>query len=146
MERGNLAGVSPEVLDSVARALQLDDAETEHLHHLARAAASVAIRRRIRTIQAAIPPSLQRFLDAITGAPAWVRDQRADILATNPLGRALLAPMLDDPTNQNNIARFTFFSPAFQIFYPDWSKLRTTSWRPCAPPPGRTRTTSASPT
>ncbi len=30
-------------------------------------------------------PSLQRLLDAITGAPAWVANQRADILATNPL-------------------------------------------------------------
>ena len=122
MERGNLAGVSPEVLDSVARALQLDDAETEHLHDLARAAAPALIRRRARTAEGNLRPSLQRLLGAITGAPAWVRDQRADILATNPLGRALLAPMLDDPTNQHNLARFTFFSPASRIFYPDWEQ------------------------
>lgn len=78
------------------------------------------IRPRARATDAAIRPSLQRLLDAITGAPAWVANQRADILATNPLGRALLAPMLDDPANQQNSARFTFFSPASRIFYPDW--------------------------
>src|SRR3954447_19150315 len=38
LERGNLAGVSPAVLDAVARALQLDDAERAHLLALTRAA------------------------------------------------------------------------------------------------------------
>jgi hypothetical protein len=51
-----------------------------------------------------------------------VVNERTDILATNPLGRALLAPMLDDPTSRGNIARFTFFSPASRIFYPDWEQ------------------------
>jgi transcriptional regulator with XRE-family HTH domain len=119
MERGNLAGVSPEVLDAVAGALKVDDAETEHLHDLARAAAPMAIRRRARTPEATVRPSLQRFLDAITGAPVWVANQRADILATNPLGRALLAPMLNDPTNRQNNARFIFLRPASRTFYPD---------------------------
>ena len=38
LERGGLAGVSPSVLDAIARALQLDDAERAHLFHLAHAA------------------------------------------------------------------------------------------------------------
>ncbi|MDQ1622182.1 MAG: hypothetical protein QOH19_600 [Actinomycetota bacterium] len=38
LERGNLAGVSDEVLEAVAHALRLDDAETAHLFDLARAA------------------------------------------------------------------------------------------------------------
>jgi hypothetical protein len=100
-----------------------------------------AVRRRTRTTEATVRPSLQRLLDAITGAPAWVANQRTDILATNPLGRALFAPMLDDLANQHNIARFTFLSPASRTFYPDWRKVRTTSWRPSAPPPSGTRTT-----
>lgn len=120
MERGNLAGVSPEVLDALARALRLDDAETEHLHDLARAANPSPSRRRARPAQSTIRPSLQRFLDAITGAPAWIVNQRADILATNPLARALLAPMLDDPDTRNNSARFIFLSPAARTFYPQW--------------------------
>ncbi|TPW76712.1 helix-turn-helix transcriptional regulator [Schumannella sp. 10F1B-5-1] len=42
IERGNLAGVSDEVVDALARALQLDDAETAHLYDLARAAHDAA--------------------------------------------------------------------------------------------------------
>jgi transcriptional regulator with XRE-family HTH domain len=120
MERGMLAGVSPEVLDALARALQLDDAEAEHLRDLARAAGPAPLRPRPRAPETAVRPSLQRLLDAITDAPAWVANPRSDILAVNALGRALLAPVLDDPANQRNNARFTFFNPASRIFYPDW--------------------------
>ncbi|MER5802115.1 helix-turn-helix transcriptional regulator [Streptomyces mirabilis] len=122
MERGNLAGVSAEVLGALARALQLDDAETDHLHDLARAATPVPNNRRPRPTESTVRPSLQRFLDALTGAPAWIANQRSDILATNHLGRALLAPMLDDPDNQDNNARFIFLSPASRNFYPDWEQ------------------------
>lgn len=51
-----------------------------------------------------------------------VANQRKDVLATNALARALMAPMFDDPGNQNNLARFTFFSPASRSFYPDWEQ------------------------
>lgn len=120
MERGTLAGVSPEVLDAVARALQLDEAETEHLHDLARSAGPAPRRTRSRAASATVRPSLQRVLDAITGAPAWVTNPRKDTLATNALGRALLAPMLEDPASDGNNARFTFLNPAARMFYPDW--------------------------
>lgn len=119
MERGTLTGVSPEVLDAVARALQLDEAETEHLHDLARAAGPAPLRARSRTAATTVRPSLQRLLDAITGAPAWVTNPRKDTLATNALGRALLAPMLNDPASEGNSARFTFLNPAARIFYPE---------------------------
>lgn len=122
MERGNLTGVSPEILDSVARALHLDEAETAHLQDLARSATPALARRRPRTAEGAVRPSLQRLLDAVTGAPAWVANQRKDVLATNALARALMASMLDDPSNANNLARFTFFSPASRSFYPDWEQ------------------------
>ena len=79
-------------------------------------------RRRPRTAEGTVRPSLQRLLDAVTGAPAWVANQRKDVLATNALARALMAPMLDDPSNGNNLARFTFFSPASRSFYPDWEQ------------------------
>ncbi|MFD7733932.1 helix-turn-helix transcriptional regulator [Kitasatospora phosalacinea] len=127
IERGHLAGVSPEVLDALARALRLDDAETEHLHDLARAANPAPARRRARPAPETVRPSLQRFLDAITAAPAWIVDQRADILATNPLARALLAPLLDDPDARGNTARFTFLSPAARTFYPQWERTADAS-------------------
>lgn len=122
MERGNLAGVSPELLDALARALHLDDAETEHLHDLAKAAAPVSPRRRTRVTASTVSPTLQRFLDAITETPAWVNNQRGDFVTGNALGRALLAPMLDDPASRGNNALWTFLSPASRLYYPDWEK------------------------
>ncbi|MDN5617323.1 MAG: helix-turn-helix transcriptional regulator [Kocuria sp.] len=121
MERGDLAGVSLEVLDALARALQLDEAETDHLADLAQAAAPTPPRhRRSKPTPQTVEPTLQRFLDAVTGAPMWVRDRRLDFVAANPLGRALYAPMLDDPANRGNTARFTFLNPASHVFFPDW--------------------------
>jgi transcriptional regulator with XRE-family HTH domain len=88
IERGNLAGVSEQVLDAIARALQLDDAERTHLFDLARAANASPSARRRPTAQR-VRPGVQRVLDAMTSAPAWIRNGRADVLAANPLARAL---------------------------------------------------------
>ena len=94
LERGNLSGVSETVLEALARALQLDDAERAHLFDLARAAQTLAATRR-RPAPQRVRPSVQRMLDAMTGAPAFVRNGRMDILAANRLG---LRPLLGDCT------------------------------------------------
>ncbi|MBK3381747.1 helix-turn-helix transcriptional regulator [Streptomyces sp. DEF147AK] len=123
LERGHLAGVSPAVLEAVARALQLDDAEREHLLNLARAAdGSDALARPRRRTTRQWPPhrSLQWTLDAVTGGPAFVRHGRMDVLAANPLARAFYADVYADPHNQANLARFNFLDPASRRFYPDW--------------------------
>jgi transcriptional regulator with XRE-family HTH domain len=121
LERGNLAGASESVLDALARALQLDEAERAHLFDLARAAnASPSSRRRPSSNR--IRPGVQRVLDAMTGAPAWIRNGRADVLATNALGRALYAPVFDVPARPANTARFTFLSPRAKEFYRDWDR------------------------
>src|SRR5215211_9101217 len=88
LERGNLGGVSEGVLEALARALQLDEAERAHLFDLARAAGPTARTRRRPTKQR-VRPSVQHMLDAITDAPALVQNGRLDILAANPLARAL---------------------------------------------------------
>jgi hypothetical protein len=56
------------------------------------------------------------------GAPAWIRNGRADVLAANSLGRALYAPVFDDPVRPANTARFTFLSPQAREFYRDWDR------------------------
>ncbi|MEU6089586.1 helix-turn-helix transcriptional regulator [Streptomyces sp. NPDC047085] len=119
LERGNLSGVSESVLDALSRALRLDDAERAHLFDLARTANTTrrAPRRR-RSEQ--VRPALQALLDAMTEAPAFVRNGRLDLLATNRLGRALYAPVHDDPTRPVNLARFRFLNPRARDFYPDW--------------------------
>ncbi|MCG2798559.1 MAG: helix-turn-helix transcriptional regulator [Cellulomonas sp.] len=116
MERGNLAGVSEEILESLAEALQLDDAERGHLFDLAHAAnASGAARSRARrTPTPVLRPAVQRVVDALD-APAFVRNGRLDVLGTNLLGRALYAPLYDSPTRTPgtpvNTARFQFLDP-----------------------------------
>ncbi|ACU86884.1 Helix-turn-helix protein [Brachybacterium faecium DSM 4810] len=120
MERGDLAGVSAEVLDSVAQALRLDEAERDHLDDLARAAGPRPMRRRKKACEKGVTPAFQRFLDAVTGAPVWVRDRRMDFVAANALGRALYVPLFEDPSGRANTARFTFLDPAARLFFPDW--------------------------
>jgi len=123
LERGAIAGVSASVLDAIARALQLDDAERAHLFHLAHAAdgTSAGMRPRRRPGKRWTPrPGLQWILDRYT-APAIVRNGRMDLLATNHLGRAMHAAVYDAAGGQPNFARFTFLNVApARDFYPDW--------------------------
>ncbi|MET9777915.1 helix-turn-helix transcriptional regulator [Streptomyces sp. NPDC006367] len=125
LERGNLAGVSPAVLEAVARALQLDDAERAHLLHLAHAADgtdALTRPRRRSTKQWKAHRSLQWTLDAVTAGPAFVRNGRMDLLAANELARAFYADVYANPHNQANLARFQFLDPASRRFYPDWDQ------------------------
>jgi transcriptional regulator with XRE-family HTH domain len=122
MERGDLRGVAPEILESVAQALRLDEAETDHLHDLARSATLQRPPRSSARPEQTVRPGLQRFVDAITGAPVWVRDRRMDIVTGNSLGMALYRPVLDDSDGRGNTARFMFFSPAARTFFPDWEQ------------------------
>jgi transcriptional regulator with XRE-family HTH domain len=129
MERGNLASASDAVLDGVANALQLDEAEREHLLALARAAGPSAHRRRHRPTPTAVRPVVQQVLDAITDAPAWVRNARHDILAMNPLSRALYSPVLNSAvagaTNRRpaNTTRFLYLDPAAREFFVDYERM-----------------------
>jgi transcriptional regulator with XRE-family HTH domain len=122
LERGHVSGVSKSVLEALARALQLDDAERAHLSDLARTANPVAAPRRRRPVQQRVRPVIQSILDAI-GTPALLRNERADYLAANRLGRALYAPMFESPEQPANSARFTFLDPAAMTFYPDWDHV-----------------------
>ena len=126
LERGNLSGVSETVLEALARALQLDDAERAHLFDLARATQSVSRPRR-RPAPKGVRPSVQRMLDAMTGAPAFVRNGRMDILAANRLGHALYSEMFSDPRRPANTARFVFLDPRAPAFYVDWEQVSTDS-------------------
>src|SRR4051794_38022694 len=127
LERGSIAGASGSVLDALARALQLDDAERGHLFHLAQAADGIlaGMRPRRRTSRTwTPPPSLLWVLERFT-APALVRNGRMDLLATNHLGRAMHEAVYTAPSSVAssvpNFARFTFLDvDAAHDFYPDW--------------------------
>lgn len=121
LERGAIGGASPEVLNAIAKALCLDDAERAHLFDLAHAASPVARSPRRRSAKCWTPhASLQWTLDAVTAGPAFVRNGRMDLLAANALGRAFYQDVYDMPGQTPNIARFTFLDRRSYDFYPDW--------------------------
>jgi transcriptional regulator with XRE-family HTH domain len=129
LERGAIAGVSASVLDALARALQLDDAERAHLFHLAHAAdgTSAGMRARRRPTKQWTPrPSLQWVLDKFS-APALVRNGRMDLLAVNHLGRAIHASLYESAAGgRPNFARYTFLDDDSHGFYPDWEEAADT--------------------
>jgi transcriptional regulator with XRE-family HTH domain len=122
LERGNASGVSETVLESLARALQLNDVERAHLFDLARAQQTTAPRRRPRA-QRRVRPAVQQMLDAMTTVPAFVRNARLDILGANRLGRALYSNHFDSPDQPTNTARFVFLDPRATAFYVDWERV-----------------------
>jgi transcriptional regulator with XRE-family HTH domain len=90
LEGGNLTGVSDSVLEALVRALQLDEGERAHLFDLARAAntSAAAVARGRRRPAPHLRPAVQRLLDAMTMAPAYVRNGRLDVSArTSSAGR-----------------------------------------------------------
>lgn len=121
LERGNASGVSDGVLEALADALQLDDAERAHLFDLARAASPMPSRRLRRPSAQQVRPVVQRIVDSIS-SPATLSNMRGDYLTANALGRALYAPLFDSAEQPPNSARFTFLDPAAQQFFPDWEK------------------------
>jgi transcriptional regulator with XRE-family HTH domain len=124
LERGNLTGVSDGVLEALVRALHLDEAERVHLFDLARAANTDATSARVRRRPAAqLRAGVQRLLDAMSMAPAYVRNGRLDVLGANALGRAVFAPLFDTAARVPNVARFMFLDPAAQSFYLDWENV-----------------------
>lgn len=120
LERGDLSGVSDGVLEALARALQLDDAERSHLLDLARSARPSQRAPRRRTKSPIIRPNVQWILDSMSGAAAAVFDGRHDVLAANSLGRALFSPMYDGADGTPNVLRFMFLDRAAPDFYDDW--------------------------
>ncbi|MFF7173136.1 helix-turn-helix transcriptional regulator [Streptomyces pseudovenezuelae] len=123
MERGSLAGASDGVLDALASALQLDEAERDHLFHLARQSRSPSRPRRRRPA-VTVRSTLQQVLDAISDAPAWIGNGRYDVLAMNQLARALYSPVLAEPRRPANTARFVYLNAeAARDFFVDHDRI-----------------------
>jgi transcriptional regulator with XRE-family HTH domain len=125
LERGDMSGASGSVLEALARALRLDEAERAHLFDLARAAQPAATTPRRRSTRQRVRPAAQQILDAMTGAAAFVRNDRLDILAGNPLGYALYSEMFVGPARPVNTARFVFLDARAREFYVDWERAAT---------------------
>ncbi len=123
LERGNMSGVSDSVLDALANALRLDEAERAHLRDLARAAQPEVAPRRPRHSRKPVRPPIQRVLDSMTHGAAHVTNERLDILASNTLNRALYWDLLGaDRELPVNAPRYIFLDPRAREFYADWER------------------------
>lgn len=120
LERGNVGSVSESVLEGVAHALQLDEAERDHLYRLVRTASTRKPSRRTPS-RTRVRPTIQRMLDLMP-APAYLRNGRFDVLAANAIGRALYSPLYDESDHPNS-ARFAFLNPAAAEFFTDYDKV-----------------------
>jgi transcriptional regulator with XRE-family HTH domain len=122
LERGNATGVSDSVLDGLAHALQLDDAERAHLEDLLRTAGASRQPRR-RPPRRRVRPTVQRILDSMALTPAFVLNGRGDVLAANDLGAALFSPIFSGAARPANITCFLFLDPAAHAFFRDYNKV-----------------------
>jgi transcriptional regulator with XRE-family HTH domain len=122
LEQGRSRSASTDVLDALATALQLDDAERQHLHQLGRP--QPAGRRR-RPRPQIVEPATLRLLDLLDEvcSPAFVLGRRLDVLAHNRIAGALITEFRELPAAQRNQARFVFFDPHARELYSDWAQV-----------------------
>jgi transcriptional regulator with XRE-family HTH domain len=121
VERGQVRGVSDDVLEAITRALRLDETERAHLLDLVHAAKARPARR--RPTPEKVRPGVQRLLDAMTEAAAFVRNGRLDILTANRLGYALYSDAFVEPARPVNLARFVFLDARSRVFYRNWDRI-----------------------
>ncbi|MGY3567751.1 helix-turn-helix transcriptional regulator [Sinomonas sp. RB5] len=122
LERGKVSGASREVLEAVARALQLDDDERDHLFDLVRIAHRRSPRKKTPN-RSTVRPGIQRVLDSID-APAFVQNARLDRLASNLIGRALYSLPADGSRDRYNYAHYLFLDQRSARFHRDYDNAK----------------------
>jgi transcriptional regulator with XRE-family HTH domain len=123
LERGDAIGVSESVIEGIAHALELDEAERAHLLDLLRTAGTPSRARRRRSpATQRIRPTIERLVESMPGIPAVVLNGRLDVLALNALGRALFSPLYGTSDRMNN-ARIVFLDPQAASFFREWEKV-----------------------
>ncbi|MGX1477090.1 UNVERIFIED_CONTAM: transcriptional regulator with XRE-family HTH domain [Streptomyces canus] len=118
LEQGNGRNVSAEVLDAIARALRLTDAERAHLTHLAKPKQHKK-KTTARTEQ--VRGSIRQLLDSIN-VPAYVSGRRSDIVAWNRMAAAVFGDWAELPAQERNWARMIFLRPEYQNLFVPWEQ------------------------
>lgn len=118
LEQGRMITPSPGVLDAIARALDLDAVGRAHLGNLI-GATPARTSRTTPSVQR-VRPGLHQLLDALTSQPAMILGRRMDILASNPLARALFSDFDALIPRDRNYARWLFLDTAAHELFIDW--------------------------
>jgi transcriptional regulator with XRE-family HTH domain len=115
LEQGRDRNPSVQVLESLARVLQLDATATDYLLGLGSPRPRSRTRRPRREV---VPPQIAQLLGVI-GLPAFVEGRFLDVLAVNGLMTAL------QPTVRvgENRIRSLFLDPAERALFPEWEEL-----------------------
>ena len=119
LEQGNGRHVSAEVLDAIARALRLSDAEHAHLTHLAKPKQHKK-KPAVRAQQ--VRGTLRTLLDTMDGVPALVVGRRGDILVWNRMAAAVFGDWSELPAQEQNWARLVFLRPDYRDLFVDWER------------------------
>ncbi|MDX6241398.1 MAG: hypothetical protein QOG10_6222, partial [Kribbellaceae bacterium] len=124
LEQSLSQNASDDVLDAIARALQLSDDETMHLRNLAR---PTRRKRRTASRPEAARPATKQLIEAIEGVAAVVMDRRSDVLAWNELGHQLLVGHYDADSpysaeTRPNLTRMLFLDPHTRELYSRWDE------------------------
>ncbi|MGW0080591.1 helix-turn-helix domain-containing protein [Streptomyces sp. NPDC003393] len=118
LEQGNGQGVSAEVLDSIARALRLTDAEYAHLTHLAKP----KHKRKQAAPTQQVRASLRQLLDTMDTVPAYIVGRRGELLAWNRMAAAVFGDWSRMPAQDRNWARMIFLKPEYRDLFLDWQQ------------------------
>ncbi len=123
LERGNLSGVSDSVLEGLAARAAPRRVRADATCSTWPAPANTGGRQRRTPPKQHVRVGVQRILDSIH-APAYVRNNRFDLLGVNRLGRALHArPGRTTTTSRPNLARYMFLDPRSRDFYVEWAAV-----------------------
>jgi transcriptional regulator with XRE-family HTH domain len=123
LEQGQSGNASDAVLEALAVALQLNEAERQYLRELASHRPKVPRRPPLERVD----PLTYELMRSLENVPALVLGRRTDVLAWNDLGHALLAGHIDRtavnrPTDRPNMARMLFLDPHTRDLYADWHR------------------------
>ncbi|MEV0827479.1 helix-turn-helix transcriptional regulator [Nonomuraea rubra] len=118
LEQGRAGNPSPEVTEALARALQLDPAEREHLTNLL-----TRPTRHAPISPQRVRPGLRLMLQTLDHVPAFILGRRTDVLAANLLAREVLTDFDALPATQRNLARYYLLDPEARTRTGDWERI-----------------------
>lgn len=125
LERGKEARPSPAVVDSLARALLLNEEERDFLRALAAEASRTGSHndaKPSRPPSRTVRQSARQLLETLRPCPAYLLSRTSQMLAANPGGVRILPGIEDWPAQQRNTIRYTFLHPAARDLWVDWEQ------------------------
>jgi transcriptional regulator with XRE-family HTH domain len=119
LEQGRGIHPSGSVIDAIARALQLDQAEASHLRRLATPRSAP----RRKSPPERVRPAVRLLLERLDRVPALVLGRRMDVLAWNSMAAVLICDFGALPRRERNMARLTFLEESTRSLYPEWGRI-----------------------